>query len=164
MTPTQNNQCNRYKIINKTFGDFGLIIYQGKGELPQVWSHDIMSTTTLNKEIKEVSDKPFCCKFCGFKNYIKYGLRPSKQNYMCKDCGRKFVDNQYLENLKINPKIICLTPDLYLKGISLRKISDHLKQFHDIDVYFTTFYRCIEHYIEIMDEYISQFQPKLGTI
>ena len=30
-----------------------------------------------------------------------YILKKKKQNYMCKDCGRKFVDNQYFENLKV---------------------------------------------------------------
>ena len=93
-----------------------------------------------------------------------YILKKKKQNYMCKDCGRKFVDNQYFENLKVNPKIICLTLDLYFKGVSLRKISNHLKQFHNIDVYHTTILRWIEHYIEIMDNYVSQFKPKLGSV
>lgn len=123
-----------------------------------------MSITTPRDEIKEVSIKPFCCKFCGSENYIKYGVRHGKQNYMCKDCGRKFVDNLYFENLKVNPKIICLTLDLYFKGVSLRKISDHLKQFHDIDVCFTTIFRWIDHYIRIMDEYARQFQPQLGDM
>jgi len=52
----------------------------------------------------------------------------------------------------------------YFKGISLRKISDHLKQFHDIDIYFTTVFRWIDHYIRIMDEYTRQFKPNLGEL
>jgi len=116
-----------------------------------------------DENIKD-SDKPFCCKFCGSENYIKYGKRNGKQNYMCKDCGRKFVDNLYFENLKVNPKIICLTLDLYFKGVSLRKISDHLKQFHDIDVCYTTVFRWIDRYIKIMDEYVRQFKPNLSDI
>jgi transposase-like protein len=123
-----------------------------------------MSITTPKETIKEDADKPFCCKFCGSENYIKYGIRYDKQNYMCKDCGKKFVDNQYFEYLKVNPKIICATLDLYFKGISLRKISDHLKQFYDLDIHFTTIYYWIKRYIEIMDNYVSQFKPKLGTV
>jgi len=140
------------------------MIDQEKRELPLVWSTDSMSTNTPKEEIIEVSDKPFCCKFCGSENYIKYGIRNGKQNYMCKDCNRKFVDNLYFERLKVDPKIICITLDLYFKGISLRKISDHLKQFYNLNVYFTTVFRWIDHYIRIMDEYVRQFKPNLGEI
>ena len=117
-----------------------------------------------DENIKEDNDKPFCCKYCGSENYIRYGTENNKQMYKCKKCGRKFVDNLYFENLKVNPKIICVTLDLYFKGISLRKISDHLKQFYDMNIHFTTTYCWIKKYIEIIDRYVSQFRPKLGTI
>jgi len=129
-----------------------------------VWSRDSMITTTPT-EIKETEDnKPFCCKFCGSENYIKYGKKNEKQNYFCKDCRRKFVDNLYFEKLKADPKIICLTLDLYFKGVSLRKICDHLKQFYDLSVVHTTLLKWIRKYIIIIDEYVRQFKPKLSDI
>ena len=117
-----------------------------------------------DENIKEDNDKPFCCKYCGSENYIRYGTENNKQMYKCKDCGHKFVDNLFFENMKADPKIICVTLDLYFKGISLRKISDHLKQFYDLGIHFTTIHTWIKRYIEIMDNYVGQFQPKLGTI
>ena len=128
------------------------------------WSHDNMSITAPKESIKEDVDKPFCCTHCGSENYTKYGKKNDKQIYMCKDCNRRFVDNLYFERLKCDPKIICVTLDLYFKGISLRKITDHLRQFHELDIHFTTIYLWIKKYIEIMDAYVSQFQPKLGTV
>lgn len=116
------------------------------------------------KSIKNEVDKPFCCKYCGSEKYFRYGKENNKQMYKCNECGHKFVDNLYFENMKVNPKIICVTLDLYFKGISLRKISDHLRQFYDLGIHFTTVYSWIKKYIEIMDKYVSQFQPKLGTI
>lgn len=116
------------------------------------------------RQIERENDKPFCCKYCGSENYIRYGKENDKQMYKCKECGRKFVDNLYFENMKVNPKVICITLDLYFKGISLRKISDHLKQFYDLNIHFTTIYLWIKKYINIMDRYVSQFKPKLGTI
>lgn len=156
-------ECNRYRIA-RPLENFGLKIDQEKSELPLVRSHDRTSITTPNEKKKGEVDKPFCCKFCGSENYIKYGKKNGKQNYFCKDCGRKFVDNLYFENLKANPKLICLTLDLYFKGVSLRKIADHLKQFYNLRVVHTTILKWIEKYIEIMDNYVSQFQPKLGTV
>jgi len=157
-------ECNRYRIASTTLLDFGLKIDQGKRELPKVWSHDSMNITTPKEPIKEEVDKPFCCTHCGSENYTKYGKKNRKQVYKCKDCNRKFVDNLYFEQLKCNPKIICVTLDLYFKGCSLRKISDHLRQFYDLKIHFTTIYYWLEKYIEIMDSYVSQFKPKLGTV
>ena len=117
-----------------------------------------------DENIKEDNDKPFCCKYCGSENYTKYGKENNRQMYKCKECGRKFVDNLYFENLKVNPKIICITLDLYFKGISLRKISDHLKQFYDLDIHFTTVFYWIKKYVIIMDEYVRQFKPQLSDI
>ena len=58
--------------------------------------------STPKEKIEEVCDKPFCCKFCGSENYIKYGKKKGTQNYMCKDCGRKFVNNTHFEHMKAN--------------------------------------------------------------
>ena len=115
-------------------------------------------------QIVKENDKPFCCKYCGSENYIKYGKKNAKQNYFCKDCKRKFVDNLYFEKLKADPKIICLTLDLYFKGVSLRKICDHLKQFYCLNVVHTTLLKWIRKYIKIMDEYVRQFRPQLSDI
>lgn len=155
---------SRYKISTITLENFGLNIDQEKCYLPLVRSTDSMSTNTPRNEIKEVSDKPFCCKYCGSESYIRYGKENNKQMYKCKECGHKFIDNLYFERMKADPKIICLTLDLYFKGVSLRKISDHLKQFYNLDVYFTTVFRWIDHYIRIMDEYVRQFKPQLGDV
>ena len=159
-------ECNRYRICSTTLLDFGLkmIDPRSTSNTPRVWSHDSMSITTPKEPIKEEVDKPFCCTHCGSEHYFKYGKKNSKQQFMCKDCNRKFVDNLYFEKLKGDPKIICLTLDLYFKGVSLRKISDHLKQFHNLKVTYVTIFRWITRYIEVMDNYVSQFKPKLGTV
>jgi len=104
------------------------------------------------------------CTHCGSEKYIKYGKKNGKQQYMCKDCNRKFVDNLYFERLKGDPKIICLTLDLYFKGVSLRKICDHLKQFYGLRIVHATLLNWIRKYIIIMDEYVRQFKPQLSDI
>jgi len=163
-SPRVYKVCNRFKISTITLENFGLNIDQGKHELPKVWSTDSMITNTPNDEKIIDADKPFCCTHCGSENYIKYGKENNKQMYKCRDCNRKFVDNLYFEKLKADPNTICLVLDLYFKGVSLRKITDHLNQFYKINVYHTTVLRWIERYIEIMDKYVSQFKPKLGTV
>jgi transposase-like protein len=104
------------------------------------------------------------CKFCHSTNITKYGKKNGKQNYMCKDCHRKFVNNIDFEDMKYDPKIIALTLDLYFRGLSLRKVCQHLKEFYDLNIYFTTVYRWIEKYIGIMNGYVNEIQPEIGDV
>jgi transposase-like protein len=104
------------------------------------------------------------CKFCHSPNFIRYGLKNGKQVYKCKDCNRKFVDNVDFENMKYSPKIIALTLDLYFRGLSLRKVCQHLKEFYELEVSYTSVYRWIEKYIGIMNEYVNDLQPEIGTV
>jgi transposase-like protein len=113
----------------------------------------------INKRIPET-----CCKFCNSLNVIKNGKKNNKQNYYCKDCKRNFVDNIDFENMKYNPKIIALTLDLYFRGLSLRKISQHLKEFYDLEVTHMSVYNWIEKYIGIMNEYVNTIQPDIGDV
>jgi len=118
------------------------------------------------KQTIQIKDTGFVdsCKFCNSPNIMMYGKKNDKQNYFCKDCNRKFVDNIDFENMKFNPKIIALTLDLYFKGVSLRKISRHLKQFYDLDIAHMTIYRWIEKYVGIMNEYVNSIQPDIGNV
>lgn len=104
------------------------------------------------------------CKFCHSPNFIKYGFKNKKQVYRCKDCNRKFVDNIDFENMKYNPKIIALTLDLYFRGLSLRKVCQHLKEFYDMNISLSSVYRWIEKYIGIMNDYVNSLQPDVGGV
>lgn len=116
------------------------------------------------KQTYHIEENPVLnCKFCHSPNIMKYGKKNGKQNYMCKDCKRKFVNNIDFENMKYNPKIIALTMDLYFKGVSLRKISHHLKEFHNLNVSHMSIQRWIEKYVGIMNNYVNTFVPEVGN-
>ncbi len=118
----------------------------------------------VKQNIKVKDYEISCCKFCYSKNFIRYGLKNGKQVYMCKDCNRKFVNNVDFENMKYNPKLIALTLDLYFKGVSLRKIKHHLKQFYNLNIGHMSVYRWIEKYVGIMNEYVNDIQPDIGSV
>ena len=104
------------------------------------------------------------CKFCNSTEIIKYGKANSKQVYKCKSCARKFVPNEGFEGIKYDPRVVTTTLDLYFKGVSLRKIADHLKQYYSLDIDHSTVYRWICKYTEIIEAYVATLEPELGDI
>jgi transposase-like protein len=54
--------------------------------------------------------------------------------------------------------------DLYFKGISLRKIQDHLKQFERTNVSFVAVYKWIRKYIALMEQYAKTIRPQLSGV
>ena len=134
----------------------------------RIWKNLRDKFEQLNLKVKQnikVDDYEIdCCKFCHSTSFTKYGKKNGKQVYKCKDCGRKFVNNIDFENMKYNPKIVALTLDLYFRGLSLRKISSHLKEFYNLSVNYMSIHRWIDKYIGIMNEYVNTIQPDIGTV
>jgi transposase-like protein len=110
--------------------------------------------TKEKQNIKSIELRIGKCKFCNSTEIIKYG----------KSCNRKFVNNIHFENMKYSPKIIALTLDLYFKGVSLRKISHHLKEFYSLNICYKSVYNWIEKYVSIMNEYVNDIQPNIGEV
>jgi len=102
------------------------------------------------------------CKWCSSIEVIRYGHDARKQVYRCKICRRKFVVDDGFKKLKYDPKIITVTLDLYFKGVSLRKIVDHLKQFYGLNVNFTSIYYWIKRYVKLLETYVNSLEPQLS--
>jgi putative transposase len=104
------------------------------------------------------------CQKCGSENYKKHGVRDNKnaddiQRYYCKDCKSTFTINHGFENAKESVAVITASIDLYLKGISLRKASDHLRQHYGVEVNFGTICRWIRKFHALAQPYVDSFVP-----
>ncbi|MFH1445156.1 MAG: DDE-type integrase/transposase/recombinase [Nanoarchaeota archaeon] len=114
---------------------------------------------------KEILDK-ISCAYCGSDNIVKNGNRKTqntiKQRFMCIECKRTFIENKKFEKFKGEPKLITLVMDLYFKGVSLRKIKDHISQFYDRDIHHETIRRWIIIFTKRMNDYVDQFTPQLS--
>jgi transposase-like protein len=108
------------------------------------------------------------CKSCGSANVVKIGVRHNIhgniQRYLCKDCGHKFVNNEGFEKVKATPKAITIALDLYFKGVSQRKIVEHLKMFEGITITQPCVLKWIRRYVELMKGYLDKFTPQLGSM
>ena len=74
------------------------------------------------------------CIFCKSYFVVKNGLRKrnirTKQSYLCKNCGRQFVEVDGFERMRHNPKHILRAIHMYNDGMSLFNVQNHLWQ-HD---------------------------------
>jgi len=77
--------------------------------------------------------KPKECPKCKGKDIIKWGFRfnhsTKKRRYLCKNCNDTFTVDDGFWHKKKKRETITACLDLYMNGMSLRKISTHLKQF-----------------------------------
>jgi transposase-like protein len=123
--------------------------------------------TQVQPEIETVKDEG--CRLCGSPRVVKIGKIHTKhgdvQRYLCTECNRKFVANETgFEYIKATPKAITIALDLYFKGVSQRKIMEHLKMFEGVSVTQPCILKWIRKYIELMKGYLEKFTPQLGGI
>jgi transposase-like protein len=125
-----------------------------------------VETDIINQKI-EMENTP-SCPFCKSSHVIKRGIRKTSygeiQRYGCHDCNHRFVIDKGFSRVKFDPKVITLTLDLYFKGVSLRKITDHIQQFHGKEVCQTTPMRWIRKYTQILGKYAEKYKAEVGNI
>lgn len=117
-----------------------------------------------NSDVKEIeSDSELICR-CGSMNVIKIGIRHNKsgeiQRFKCKDCTHKWSDNLGFAKNKVNSRIITVALDLYFKGVSLRKVSEHLILFHGIKVSNVAVLGWVRKFGEVVTPFVDQLVPK----
>jgi transposase-like protein len=66
--------------------------------------------------------------------------------------------------MKATPQTVTVALDLYFKGISMRAIVDHIKQFYGVEVSHVAVYKWIRKYIRLLKEYADQLVPKVSGI
>lgn len=133
--------------------------------------HAVKLTLALKEKVRRDSlehtekEKPNC-PYCKSNDTVKYGKRYCKQKvkqiYGCRKCHRRFIEEKNFQKIKGGEKITTLMLDLYFKGISLRKISDHIKQFYDIEINPSNVLRRIQKYSKVINEYVKTLKPELS--
>jgi transposase-like protein len=103
------------------------------------------------------------CPKCFSQTYQKFGIRHNKygdmQRYVCKACNHRFVVNPAFENAKASAKIITAAVDLYFKGVSFRKISDHLKQMYGFSSHCSNVCRWVTKFTNTVQPYVDSLAP-----
>jgi putative transposase len=84
------------------------------------------------------------CRGCGSTLVIRFGRRHNRggtvHRYLCKSCGARFTARDGVGGLHHDPNTVALALDLFFRGLSLRKVSDHLRQAWGLSVAPATIY------------------------
>lgn len=108
------------------------------------------------------------CPVCKSTNLVKWGNRKTQfgsvQRYACHECNHKFVVDKGFCRMKNSPKTITLTLDLYFKGVSQRKIADHLKQVENVEVSQPTILSWIKKYLKLLAQCSEKYKADVGNI
>jgi len=82
----------------------------------------------ISREIVDNYSIPDKCKFCGSRHIVRYGHYQQRQRWFCKDCKRKFADNDAPPNMKTPTVQIASALSMFYEGMSLNAIRRHLEQ------------------------------------
>jgi putative transposase len=86
------------------------------------------------------------CKYCGSKRVIKYGHYRNIQRFFCKDCKRKFADNDALPNMQTPIDQVGAAVAMFYEGQSLNSITRLLNQIYNAYPSDSTVYRWIDRF------------------
>ena len=101
------------------------------------------------------------CKFCDSTNIVKKGVRGTKQQYGCKDCGRRFIQNLGFERRRDTPEQVCDAIELSYGGLSSRKVVANMAS-KGLHVSYKTIQNWGKAYGTLMEEYFDSIQPQVG--
>jgi putative transposase len=129
----------------------------------------VQSRDVAERIIEPISTEIVCPK-CSNAATVKDGVRHTKhgtdiQRYSCKNCHHRFAVNSGFEKARADPKVITAALDLYFKGISLRKVCDHLKQFYGIEISHVALIKWIRKFVKLVKPYVDSIEaPHLSGI
>ena len=107
------------------------------------------------------------CEKCDGKNIKKDGVRETKnrgkvQRYKCLGCSHRFSIDDGFWKMKNQEDKITSCMNMYYAGMSLRKIQEHLQMFAPKNSHYSTIYRWIVKYANMISTLTNNLQIQSG--
>jgi len=108
------------------------------------------------------------CPKCKGEKTKKRGFRTTEnrgkiQRYFCRDCKKSFVQDDGFYRMRNAPQKITLCLDLFYRGISTRKVQEHLKAFHPHNADHRTILRWIVKYAKMISKFTDKIKIDSGS-
>ncbi len=124
---------------------------------------------TTKQRYKDLSYfKPKLCPFCKSKKIIKWGFRYNhvvkKRRYMCNECNKLFTVDDGFWKKKKQREFITQCIDLYVNGMSLRKVKAHMEQFTDKKISHTAIMKWLRSYSKAVKIYTDKLPIEISGL
>jgi len=100
------------------------------------------------------------CKHCGSHNVTRYGTYHGNQRFWCKDCKRKFADNDALPEMQTPVEQIGTAIGMFYEGQSLNSITRLLTQLYGCYPSDSTVYRWVSQFTKQAVADLMSYKPK----
>lgn len=118
---------------------------------------EVANNVKKNKEMVK-------CKYCDSHNVVKFGCRRGIQRWWCKDCQRKFVDNDALPCMRRPVRQVSAVLSTYYNGMPFKAIRRHLEQQYGNIPPRSTLRRWVARFTEIAINQASSYKPDVGDV
>jgi len=107
------------------------------------------------------------CQKCNGKGIRKDGVRETKnrskvQRYKCANCKYRFSIDDGFWKMKNHEDKITACMNMYYSGVSLRKIQEHMQMFAPKNSHYSTIYRWIVKYANVISTLTNNLQIQSG--
>ena len=121
----------------------------------------------MNKQSNMENKEKIICPYCKKNNIVRRGIRKTQnrgiiQRYFCKDCNKRFVIDDGFFKMKNAPQKVTLCLDLFYRGISTRKVQEHLQAFYPHNSSNVSIYKWIVKYSKMIAGFTEKLKLKVG--
>jgi putative transposase len=102
------------------------------------------------------------CKDCGSMNIVKFGTYKGNQRYYCKDCQRKFKDDNTQFHEKVPSEYITRAVSEYYSGMSINEIRTTLKQEYGYYPSKSVVFNWVNKYTDSARKQFKDTHPRVG--
>lgn len=103
------------------------------------------------------------CKYCNSKRVVRHGFTPKgKQAWLCRNCGRGFIDNKAFPRYKNPTDVIADAINMYFQGLSFQKIAEQIKQKQGYAPARITILRWVNNFAKSAVAEANKYQPEVG--
>ena len=107
------------------------------------------------------------CPECNGNETVKRGSFQTKvkgkvQRYYCKNCDKKFVPMGAFYRMRNTPEKISQSIDLFYRGVSTRKVQEHLAIFHPHNASNVSIYNWIIKYSKMISKFTNRLKVNVG--
>jgi len=112
-------------------------------------------------------EKKIICLKCKSNNTIKWCKRKTEnrgliQRYKCKDCLNTFVQDDGFKRMRNSPQKVTLCLDLFYRGVSTRKVQEHLQAFYPHNSSHKSIYKWIIKYSKMISQFADGLKLNVG--